>query len=458
MSAIDGLVSGMNTSEVIQQLLQLERQPVVRLQGKKTAADKAVTALQGLNTKFLAIADLAKKLSGTTGWSPTKTNISHPEMVGVTVAEGTEPTSLSFQVKSLAAAHQIYSSSTYASETEAVSNAGRDITIDYTDANGAAASLVVNNHDGTLSGIAAAINGTTASPVSARVVKTSDAGDYRLEFTAKETGANSAFTVAGIRQTGGGTGTTDMLFTTGTQASDAEVLFGSTSPMSIKSSDNTLNDIAPGVTLNLKAADVNKTVTVDITRDPEVISGDVEKLIEAANAFLKESKTLTAYDADSKKAGVLQGDRTVSELQNSVLRAVSDAVGGQSAATAGIELNKDGTIKFDKAKFESAYAADPAAVKAMFNGGEGTQGIAQRLAAVAETATKFSSGRLTQAIEARRNEIKRIDDSIAVWDVRLARKEAALRKQFAALETALGNAQQQGNWLAGQINSLPSYE
>lgn len=452
MSAIDGLVSGMNTSEIIKQLLSLERQPVVRLQSKKATADKAITALQGLNTKFAAIADLAKKLSIGTGWSPVKSSVSHPDNVGVTVAAGTQPTSLSFKVLSLAAAHQTYSSATYAAPTTAVADAGANITIGYTDANGAAATLSLTNHDGTLQSIADAVNGTAASPITARVVKTSDTGDYRLEFTAKKTGASSAFSVSGIAKSPAA----EMTFAVGNQAADAEIVLGSSgTPLSITSSTNTMTDVMPGVTVSLRRADANTTVTVDVTRDTSTMTADVEKLVELTNEFLKEAKTLTAYDAVAKKGGLLQGNRLVRDLQSAVLNAVSGAVGGRSPIAAGVELTRDGLVKFDKVKFESAYAADPAGVAAIFYGPAGSDGVAQRLAAVAESATKSTTGILTQAIDSRRNEIKRIDDSIATWDVRLVRKEAMLRKQFAALESALGASQQQGAWLSSQIASLP---
>lgn len=461
MSSVDGLVSGMNTSQIIQQLMQLERMPVTRLEMKKLVADKAITAYQGLNTKFLAIAELAKKLSAATGWSPMKATITPPDAVGVVVAEGAAPTSLSFTVKSVVAAHQTYSAAAYAAPTTQVADAGAPITIDSFDAAGNPVSLQVANHDGTLKGIADAINATAASPVTARLVKTSDAGDYRLEFTAKQAGAKSAFSVSGITLGGG----PDMAFNVATQASDAEILLGSSgTPLSIKSSSNTLAEVMPGVSVTVRKADLGTTVKVDVARDTATITADVEKLVAAANEFLKEAKSLTSYDPVSKKSGLLQGNGAVRDLQSAVLNAVSNAIGGTSAGSVGIELTRDGLVKFDKAKFETAYTANPASVAAIFTGPVGLEGIAQRLLTVADRATKSTiaadgstiPGRLTQAIDSRRNEIKRIDASISMWDVRLDRKEAALRRQYAALEKALGAAQSQGNWLAGQLAQLPS--
>ncbi|HVM19832.1 MAG TPA: flagellar filament capping protein FliD [Egibacteraceae bacterium] len=449
MSAVDGLISGMDTSAVIRQLMQLERQPVVRLQSRKTTADRAITALQNLNTKFLALADLARKLHTTSGWSRVQTTSSHADLLRATAADGTAPTSLTFRVGAVAAAHQIYSAATYASADTQVAQSGRTITVSYTDEQGAAQSLVVDNHDGTLQSIATALNTAEGSPITARVVKTSDAGNYRLELTAKRTGASSAFTVTGIRQPP----SPEMAFSVASQASDAQLLFGSSAtPMTISSSTNTFTGVAPGLTLDVLKAEPGTTVTVSITRDGASLGGDVEKLVAAANEILRDLKTATGFDPATKRGGALRGNTSVRDLQNAVLTAVASAVGGVSAAGAGLELTRDGTLKFDRAVFDKAYAADPAAVAALFSGGDG---IATRLKSLSEGATKYGTGTLTSAIELRRNEIRRIDDAIAGWDVRLAVKEKRLRAQFAALETALGNAQQQSNWLAGQLASLP---
>ena len=72
MSAVDGLVSGMNTSDIIAPAHAARaRSPSRAWRRKKSTADKAITALQGLNTKFLAhCATSAKKLSTRPpGWS-----------------------------------------------------------------------------------------------------------------------------------------------------------------------------------------------------------------------------------------------------------------------------------------------------------------------------------------------------------------------------------------------------
>ena len=63
--SVDGLISGLDTTALITQLMQLEKQPQVRLQTKKAAAQRAVTAYQDLNTRFSSLRDAGRALAMT---------------------------------------------------------------------------------------------------------------------------------------------------------------------------------------------------------------------------------------------------------------------------------------------------------------------------------------------------------------------------------------------------------
>ena len=52
---------------------------------------------------------------------------------------------------------------------------------------------------------------------------------------------------------------------------------------------------------------------------------------------------------------------------------------------------------------------------------------------------------------------KDFQERIDAWDLRLAKRKEMLTRQFTVMETALSSLKNQSTWLAGQINSLPSY-
>jgi flagellar hook-associated protein 2 len=66
--AVDGLISGFNTTEMINQLMKLEAAPQTLLKGKVTKAESVVSALQSLNSKLSSLADAAKTAATATSW------------------------------------------------------------------------------------------------------------------------------------------------------------------------------------------------------------------------------------------------------------------------------------------------------------------------------------------------------------------------------------------------------
>jgi len=52
--SVSGLVSGLDTSNIIEQLLRLEREPQRRLQTRKSDIQNTISSFQELNTRFKA--------------------------------------------------------------------------------------------------------------------------------------------------------------------------------------------------------------------------------------------------------------------------------------------------------------------------------------------------------------------------------------------------------------------
>jgi flagellar hook-associated protein 2 len=83
-----------------------------------------------------------------------------------------------------------------------------------------------------------------------------------------------------------------------------------------------------------------------------------------------------------------------------------------------------------------------------------TPGVAQRIGILGNDAVDVVSGTLTAAINGRKSEIDDLQKQIEAWDVRLAAREAQLKKQFTDMETALSTMKQQSAWLASQVSTL----
>lgn len=300
--------------------------------------------------------------------------------------------------------------------------------------------------------------------VTAAAIQTSP-GVYRLQLTSKGTGAASAFSLDGTAfpSSLSGLGTMQVV----NAGSDAVLsVGGGTGAYEITRPSNTITDLFKGVTLTLAKADPATQVTVDVERDTDGLADQAQKLVDALNSTLTEISTLTEYDPATKKAGALVGDSMLRRIRSSLVEAVSwqtsvvSAVDGSTltAGSVGIELQRDGTFTLDKATFLEAYAKDPAAVEALLGKGtEAAPGIAGRVENEVDRITDRVDGLIPGTIKSKESQIRGYTDRISSWDSRLELRQLTLQRQFTAMEKALGAAQSQGQWLAGQIAGLPSW-
>src|SRR5205814_916738 len=87
--------------------------------------------------------------------------------------------------------------------------------------------------------------------------------------------------------------------------------------------------------------------TVNVTADVDALAAKVGGLIDQVNGVLREIKTQTAYDVDTKKGGILLGDFTVRTLQSNIVNAVTNIVttstiGAPSGGGATLHATADG--------------------------------------------------------------------------------------------------------------------
>jgi flagellar hook-associated protein 2 len=104
-------------------------------------------------------------------------------------------------------------------------------------------------------------------------------------------------------------------------AQDAKISLGNTSgggsPISVTSDDNIIDNLIPGVTLNLKKV-TDSSITVSTAIDVDGIVGKVEAFINTYNDVMSAIDDQFEYDQDSGKVGLLFGDSTLLTIQNRV--------------------------------------------------------------------------------------------------------------------------------------------
>jgi flagellar hook-associated protein 2 len=458
-SAVDGLVSGMNTSSLISQLMQVEAAPQDRLKAKVTTAQTAVASYQSVNSKVTALKTAAGSLNDLATWraikaSSSSSSVTATAVAGTNTAAGTTTFDVTALAKSqITTAKVDPTAAVTTGDTITVTIGPADVTDPdtgvVTDNSAKRKDVTINLTDKTAKGVADAINAKGIG-VKATVVTTGGAQNI-LQFSGTNTGADNAFTISGFDPA-----TTDVA-----TASNARLEIGGGEEhggYDVTSSSNTFTGLLTGVTVTVSK--IEDGVTVQAVQDVGGIADKFQALVDAANGTLTEINNQTAYDASSNSGSPLTGDFSVRNMSQTILSSISKGltypdpasttdnplpdVAFGSLSKLGIQLDETGKLTFDRNKFIAGYNADPATFQ--------TAGTAfgKQTSAMADIQTTS----LTSVITGRNDEISNFNTQISDWDVRLSDKKQQLQKQYSDLEVALGKLKNQQSWLSGQLAGL----
>ncbi|WP_258724221.1 flagellar filament capping protein FliD [Cellulomonas sp. NS3] len=457
---VDGMISGLNTTDLINQLMQAEAVPQTLLKTKQTSTTTLVTALQALNAKVASLGDAAATATKPASWQAYKATASASSVTATTTATAL-PSELTLKVDTLAS-NQV-SLLNFGGSGSPFTGTPPTFTI-RTNADAVAASerkdVTVTAKSGSVEDVVKAINETTAAGVKAVAVKVD--GAYKIQLTGSETGSTKDFAVfAGAAETLT-SGSTAATMSELRKASDAQITLwpGSTAKVEVKSATNTFANVLDGVSFTVSA--LPKTddppVTLTVARDDAAVKKLASGLVGALGVVFSEISSRTATTTKTNEdgrtvvtGGMFSGDSAVRALNQQLQTAASHPVDGTSPAQVGIVIGRDGTFTFDDAKFTAALAADPAKVQKV------VAGLAERVADVAKKTSDKVDGSLTLKITNQQGTVKDLGDQIANWDLRLASRRAGLQKTYSALEVSLSGLKSQSSWLAGQLASLPTY-
>ncbi|MDR7444106.1 MAG: flagellar filament capping protein FliD [Armatimonadota bacterium] len=437
--SVDGLISGLNTTDVINKLLEVERAPIQKLEARKSEANLRLSAWRTLNTKLTTLEERAGALALSSTYQAAKATTSDPKVAVASAAVGAVPGTYTLTVNHLVSTHQL-STDTYADKDAQVFGTGT-VTITV---NGVSTDVAIADGQNSLSGIAAALNASGAG-VYAAVMQVD--GGYRLVLTSRTSGAAGAISV----DTSGLVGGSEVLSFPHelSPAQDAEVVLGSgAGAVVVHRPSNVVTDLLPGVTLALAATG---TVTVTVEQDLEAVKKAVRDFVAAYNDVADSLAQYGRYNPETKQRGALQGDGTLqriqAELPDAVLRTEVTGQALKRLSDLGVRMGRDGKLTLDESKLADALQGRLSEARRVLEAAGG------RLRDVADNLTKVN-GPVWLAIDALNSRIRGYDQQITRWEDRVERKRDQLVRMFTELEKALGQLRSQGDWLAQQIRNL----
>jgi flagellar hook-associated protein 2 len=219
----------------------------------------------------------------------------------------------------------------------------------------------VSTGNGSLADVVANINAAGLG-VTASAVQTGP-DQYLLQLSSSTTGTDSALSVDMNAFASSSLGTLNVA----SAGQNAEVLVGGAGGYAFQSQTNTVTGLLPGLSVTLEAASADP-VTVTVSPDASAATTAVQNVVDDANAVLSDIQTDAGYNAQTKTAGPLMGSAVLQSVTNEI-QSIFASVSGSStlgnALNIGLSLS-GGQVSFDQSTFQSAFAANPTQVAAMF--------------------------------------------------------------------------------------------
>lgn len=300
--------------------------------------------------------------------------------------------------------------------------------------------------------------------ISATIVNNPVNGESRLVFSATETGADKDLIVAGTGNLSALDVDGSIALSAGSAASAGYIVQAANAEftvdgLALSSATNQVSGAIADVDFELlEKTEVGKSITLTVGQDSSGVKASIKTFVDAYNKLIATSNKLTSVtkvgEDGTPLVGGLVGDSTVRSLLSGVRNELVNPSGQDGVrvlADLGITTQKDGTLKIDDTKFDTALQDNFDAVGAFFTGDTGLMSrVDKRIDGFIQT-----GGILEQrmkALESTRSDIKTQTENL---NRRVEQMQTRLLAQFNAMDKLVGELKSTGDQLAQVFANLP---
>lgn len=420
-------------------------------------------------------------------------SVSDNKTFKATAGKGAFPNSYSIAVKQLAKAHQLAIEND--SRDKPIGSGGAEITITLKEGE-KPLELQLANDETSLDQIAKKINEAKGDVVAE--VMTIEDGKHKLVLTSKKTGDDGEMTVNVSKNSD-----LERMFTTAAANPETEpqqAIISLNGKDDVKRSSNTITDLIPNVTLELKEVSesepnpdplkppIYKEESLTITEDTSKVKTLIEEFVKNYNSYLSTVASATKYtppDRDSNSDQLAQPDptngalfsdgslrRLTTQLKATVTGSypeVGDVI--QTLGKIGITVTFDGktgdertgtlgTLTIDNKKLDAALKDNLKEVEALFLGKGEAEGIKDRMEGIFDTylgdkdSIKKTEGVIETSLESLREQEKRIKKQITAVEKRIEETMLRREKEYQRIDKYLSDMKQIENRLTTSLNEL----
>ena len=445
---INGLASGLPPN-LVDQVIEAERMPVKQMQDQKTKIEDKVKLVTDFETKINDISKNLNTIISPRGFVDKKFNSSFPDLIGGTLdPETAEPGEYELEVLQLATKPSVVTNGV--PDRDKTTMGVGYIKFDTADGE---KEVYIDEDNSTLDGIAKAINNAGIGIRATIVNDRSDKEDsYKLEIAGLKTGDDNQVKFPTVYMLDG---KADFQFSAQRKAQNAKIRLDG---HEFELTENTVDDLIPGVTLDLKRASPGQLVKLNVSENYEVISGKVKSFVDSYNAalgFIQSQNKLTQTKEGMQRLGPLGGDSMLRMTQNRLREIIQDRQMTNSKysllSELGIQYNRNGTLDFNQDKFMKAVNANPKEVVEFFRGDLVSTGFVTTMREKLRQITDPSVGVVSNRKKSMQTRVTDIDKRIDRKEKQLEKREEQLRNQFARMEEAMSKIQAQGQAAAGAM-------
>lgn len=318
-----GLGSSTDFDSIIEKLIQVESIKKQRLEQWQSTWEKKVEGFQDLNTKLLSLKTSLEGMDRVNEFVVKNTTSTDATALSATAGAEAEEGTYVFSVNQLAQNQIVtFTGTSESSLNDVVNSSGSDKIFSYT-YKGSTQNITVPNGT-SLQTLINLINADGDNPgVRASAIMISD-GVYRLQLKGLDTGATNTLTIASGTSLSGYFASNASITQT---AQNAEIrINGFPSNAWLSRSSNSVTDLVPGLTVQLKATAAS--VSLSVARDTEAIKEQIRNFVTQVNDVRSYLKELTKFDSTSKQGSLLTGNYGVAMIgSNLQLLTASKATG-----------------------------------------------------------------------------------------------------------------------------------
>ncbi len=455
-----GIGSGIDINSIVTQLVALERRPLQLMKNDATRLQTQVSSFGRMQSLYSGLQTASNALTDATLWSRSTATSSDASVVTSSGGNGAAAGNYAITVQALASSQTLASGSTFAAASSLVGsgtlnfqlgswNADQTAFTDKPDSASVSVELTATDTLQTLRDkINAGATGVTASIVS-------DATGVRLSLRSASTGAENGFRITAAE--GAAPGLARLAYDPMSAVSDMQLKQSAGNAravingIAVVSASNELSGVIEGLTLRLRKESATP-VDVAVSSDRTAVTAAVKTFADAYNELARYLSEQTRFEPGSQTGGPLQGDSAVTSLQ-SRLRGPLNAISGASTtfarlSDAGVELQRDGTLKINQSKLDSATDKLDELQKAFTNtdlANPANNGFARRFSELAGQVLSSDGSLSTRTAGLKKLIDKNTDNQVRLND-RVERFQQRLVQQYTAMDATVA-----------RLNSLQSY-